>query len=151
LVAGTPSELRVIGVSPDASLRLQGPDGIEVTPEQRTLFGATLLEIGRTLVEPGLYDVQAGTTQVRRIAVNINPAESDLQTATPEEAAGTLENVTGVPVQSVTAAAGAEIAETLRTQRAGTEIWNVFLLLALVFLAAEMLVASQWTPETASS
>jgi hypothetical protein len=151
LVAGAPSELRVTGVPPDASLRLKGPDGLEVTPEQRTLFGATLLEVGRTLVEPGLYDVQAGTTQVRRIAVNINAAESDLQTAPPEEAASTLQNATGAPVQSVAAAGEEEIAETLRTQRAGTEIWNVFLLLALIFLASEMLVASQWAPETASS
>ncbi|MFB6278517.1 MAG: BatA domain-containing protein [Salinibacter sp.] len=154
LVAGTPSELRVTGVPPDASLRLQGPDGIEVTPEQRTLFGATLLEIGRTLVTPGLYTVQAGTTQVRRIAVNIQPAESNLQVATPEAAAETLRNVTGVPVQSVSRQLSEEtegISETLRTQRAGTEIWNVFLLLALIFLAAEMLVARQWTPETASA
>ncbi|PSQ79636.1 MAG: hypothetical protein BRD41_06810 [Bacteroidetes bacterium QS_1_63_11] len=134
LVAGTPSELRVTGVPPDASLRLQGPDGIEVTPEQRTLFGATLLEIGRTLVEPGHYAVQAGTTQ--------------------EAASETLQNVTGVPVQSMSrqlSGGTEEISETLRTQQAGTEIWNVFLLLALIFLAAEMLVASQWTPETASA
>ena len=154
LVAGTPSELRVTGVPPDASLRLQGSDGIEVTPEQRTLFGATLLEIGRTLIEPGLYAVQAGTTQVRRIAVNIQPAESNLQVATPEAASEMLQNVIGVPVQSVSrqlSGGTEEISETLRTQQAGTEIWNVFLLLALIFLAAEMLVANQWTPETASA
>jgi len=51
----------------------------------------------------------------------------------------------------VAAAEDGEVAETLRTQRAGTEIWDVFLLLALLFLAAEMLVASQWAPETVSS
>jgi hypothetical protein len=43
------------------------------------------------------------------------------------------------------------VAEALRTQRAGTEIWNVFLLLALGFLTTEMLVASQWKPETAAA
>jgi len=154
LVAGRPSELRVTGVAPDASLRLQGPDGIEVTPEQRSLFGATLLQIGETLTEPGLYDVRAGTTQVRRVAVNIDPAESNLQTASPDEAAETVRNATGASVQSVSrelSGGSAEIAEALRTQRAGTEIWNVFLLLALAVLAAEMLVSRLWVPETASS
>jgi hypothetical protein len=43
------------------------------------------------------------------------------------------------------------VAETLRTQRAGIEIWNVFLLMALLFLVTEMLVASQWRPETAAA
>jgi hypothetical protein len=154
LVAGTPSELRVTGVPPDASLRLQGPDGIEVTPEQRPLFGATLLEVGRTLVEPGLYAGQAGTTQVRRIAVNIRPAESNLRGAPPEEAATTVQNAMGMPVQTVSrqrSGRGEEIAEALRSQRASTEIWTVFVLLALVFLVAEMLIASRWAPETASA
>ena len=151
LVAGRPAELRVTGVAPDASLRLRGPSGIEVTPEQRILFGATLLQIGETLTEPGVYDVQAGTTQVRRVAVNVDPAESDLQAASSAEASETLRTTTGAPVQAVDAAEDGEVAETLRTQRAGTEIWNVFLLLALLFLAAEMLVAGQWAPETVSS
>lgn len=151
LVAGRPTELRVTGVSPDASLRLQGPGGIEVTPEQRNLFGATLLNIGATLTEPGLYDVRADTARVRRIAVNVDPAESDLKTASSDEVASTLQEATGAPVRTVAAAEDEDIAEALRTQRAGTEIWNLFLLLALLFLAAEMLVARQWAPETASS
>jgi len=151
LVAGRPSELRVTGVAPGASRRLQGPDGIEVTPEQRTLFGATLLQIGTTLTEPGLYDVRAGSTRVRRVAVNVNPAESNLRAASPDAAAERLQAATGAPVRTVAAAATDALSETLQAQRAGTELWNVFLLLALIFLAAEMLVAGQWTPETASS
>ena len=151
LVAGRPAELRVTGVPPEASVRLQGPDGIEVTPEQRTLFGATLVQVGGTLTAPGFYDVQAGSTRVRRVAVNVNPAESNLQAAAPEDASERLGTATGAPVRAVAAAETEDLEETLRTRRAGTELWNVFLLLALVFLAAEMLVASQWAPETASS
>nr|WP_272507547.1 BatA domain-containing protein [Salinibacter ruber] len=148
LVAGRPAELRVTGVPPEASVRLHGPDGIEVAPEQRTLFGATLVQVGGTLTTPGLYDVQAGSTRVRRVAVNVPPAESNLQAAAPEEASERLGTATGAPVRAVAAAETEDLKETLRTRRAGTELWNVFLLLALVFLAAEMLVASQWAPET---
>ncbi|WP_233993480.1 BatA domain-containing protein [Salinibacter altiplanensis] len=151
LGAGRPTELRVRGVPPEASVRLEGPDGVEVTPEQRTLFGATLVQVGTTLTTPGLYDAQAGSTRVRRVAVNVNPAESNLRAASPEDASERLRTATGASVRALAAAETDDLEETLRTRRAGTELWNVFLLLALVFLAAEMLVASQWVPETASS
>lgn len=151
LVAGEPGELRISGIAPGTSLRLVGPDGAEVAPEQRSLFGATLLQVGSTLDTPGVYDVRAENRLVRRVAVNVDPAESDLRAATPDSAASHLQAVVDAPVQSVSGTDSDEVAETLRTQQAGTEIWNVFLLLALVLLVTEMLVASQWRPETAAS
>ncbi len=151
LVAGTPGELRISGLAPGTTLRLVGPDGAEVAPEQRSLFGATLLEVGRTLDTPGIYDVRAGEQLVRRVAVNVDPAESDLRVASVDSAAARLQSISRTPVQSVSGTGSDDVAETLRTQQAGTEIWNVFLLLALIFLTTEMLLASQWRPETAAS
>jgi hypothetical protein len=151
LVAGEPGEFRITGLAPGTLLRLVGPKEAEVAPEQRSLFGATLLRVGRTLDVPGVYDVRAGERLVRRVAVNVDPAESDLRTATPDSAAAALRSVLGASVQSLGGTEEADVAETIRTQRAGTEIWNLFLLLALLFLVAEMLVASQWQPETATS
>jgi hypothetical protein len=107
--------------------------------------------VGRTLDRPGIYDVRAGETLVRRVAVNVDPAESDLRPAPPDSAAARLRSVLGTPVQPVEGTGPEEVAETLRTQQAGTEIWNVFLLLALGLLVAEMVVSSQWRPETAAS
>mgnify|MGYP006285499957 CR=1 FL=1 len=151
LVAGAPGELRISGLAPGTSLRLVGPDGTERAPEQRSLFGATLLQVGRTLHTPGVYDVQAGERLVRRVAVNVDPAESDLRIASVDSAASHLQSVLGATVQSVSGTGAADVAQTLRTRQAGTEIWNVFLLLALIFLVTEMLVASQWRPETAAT
>ena len=151
LVAGEPGELRISGLAPGTSLRLVGPEGTEVAPEQRSLFGATLLRVGRTLDRPGVYDVRAGETLVRRVAVNVDPAESDLRAAAPDSAAARLQRALGAPVRPVDGAGAAEVAETLRTQQAGTEIWNVFLLLALILLIAEMGVARLWRPESAAS
>jgi hypothetical protein len=119
-----------------------------VAPEQRSLFGATLLRVGRTLDRPGVYDVQAGETLVRRVAVNVDPAESDLRVVPPDSAAARLQAALGTPVRPVAGGEAAEVAETLRTQQAGTEIWNVFLLLALAVLVAEMMVARLWRPGT---
>jgi len=149
-VAGEPGELRITGVAPGTSLRLLGPEESEVAPDQRNLFGATLLSVGRSLNVPGVYDVQAGERLVRRIAVNVDPNESNLRVATPDSAAATLGRVVGTSVQSLSGTGSETVAEALRTQQAGTELWNVFLLLALVFLVAEMVVASQWRPEAAT-
>ena len=153
LTAGRPTELRITGVPPDATLQIVGPDGGERTPDQRTLFGAVLLETGRDLTEPGFYDVRADASLVRRVAVNSDPAESDLQRAEPSSAVEALAEAAGANVRVLEGARpdAQAVADALRTQRAGTEIWNVFLMLALGFLAAEMLVASQWKPETAAA
>ena len=151
LVAGAPGELRIAGLAPGTALRLVGPDGAEVAPEQRSLFGATLLRVGRTLTTPGVYDVRAGERVVRRIAVNVDPAESDLRVAPPDSATATLTAALGTPVRTVEGTGSDAVAEALRTRRAGTEIWNVFLALALAFLIAEMLVSSQWRPETSTA
>lgn len=151
LLAGQPGEVRVPGVPPDAALRLVGPEGTERVPDQRTLFGATLLQTGAELRTPGVYDVRADGRLVRRFAVNVSPAESDLRTHPPDSAATLLQSALDVPVEVLSAETDEAVAETLRTRRAGTEIWNVFLGLALVFLVGEMLVASQWRPETAGA
>jgi hypothetical protein len=151
LVAGAPGELRISGLAPGTSLRLVGPDGAEVAPEQRSLFGATLLRVGRTLDVPGIYDVRAGERLVRRVAVNVDPAESDLRVATPDSAAAHLTSVLGRSVQTVRGDGSTEVAEALTTQQAGVELWNVFLALALAFLIAEMLVSSQWRPEATAA
>lgn len=151
LVAGWPEEVRVSGVSPDASLRLVGPQDFESVPEQRSLFGATLLQIGSELRTPGVYDVRAGDQLVRRLAINVNPAESDLRPVSADSAAALLQSTLDVPVNVLQEAEAEAVANALRTRQAGTEIWNVLLLLALGFLVAEMLVASQWRPETVSA
>jgi hypothetical protein len=151
LTAGRAGELRITGLPPETSaLRLVGPNGVERTPDQRSLYGATLLQTGANLHTPGIYDIWAADTLVRRIAVNLAARESDVRTVVADSAAAQLGRVAGMPVRAIgsEASTAASVAETLRTQRTGTEIWNVFLLLALIFLLAEMLVASQWKPET---
>jgi hypothetical protein len=154
LVAGQAREVRLTGVADGgAPVRLVGPDGTEVVPEQRTVFGATLLEAGAALRTPGVYDVLAGDALVRRVAVNLDPRESDLARTDPEEAAAALSEALGAEVRLLDAA-GADapaVAEALREQRSGTEIWNAFLLLALGLLVVEMLLASQWKPEAVAA
>jgi hypothetical protein len=152
LTVGQPGELRVTGVPETETVRLVGPNGNERTPEQRNLFGATLLQLGPAIRAPGIHDVQAGETLVRRVAFNLDARESDLRTAASDEAASALSDALGHPVRTLDPRSdGASVADTIEQRRVGTEIWNVFLLLALGFLVTEMLVASQWKPESVTA
>lgn len=152
LTVGQPGTLRVVGAPAGATLRLVAPDGAAFTPEQRTLFGAVLMETDASVRTPGIYDVFAGETLLRRVAFNPDPRESDLRQWTPAEAEARLAEVTGAPVRRLDASGGpGAVAEALRAERTGMELWNVFLGLALIFLLAEMLVAKHWRPEAAAA
>lgn len=153
LIAGQPGEVRLTGIGDAEPLRLLGPDGEDFTPEQRTLFGAVLLATDASLRTPGIYDVMAGATLVRRVAVNLDSRESDLAAFTPDEAANRLAAATGIPVRvlDVEGAGALGVIEAIQAERTGVELWNVFLLLALLFLVAEMLVSMQWRPEAVAA
>ncbi|HHP7239806.1 BatA domain-containing protein [Longibacter sp.] len=149
--AGASSELRITGISPEEEVRLVGPDGVDRVPEQRSLFGATLLNVGAELHTTGIYDVMAGDRVVRRLAVAVPSAESNLATAPLDEAQSSLRSAIGGPVDPLVSDASESVATALEQQRAGTEIWNVFLLLALLFLVSEQVLARLWQPETVSA
>ncbi len=139
--------VRIAGTS--EGLRLVGPEGAELIPPQRTVPGGVLIEVDETVEEPGVYDVMDGDRLVRRVAFNPDARESDLTPLTPEQAAAQLEAATGAEVRVLDAAGGRglDAAERAAGEGVGVELWNVFLLLALLFLIAEQLVAMRWRPE----
>ena len=151
MTAAVDTELRIAGVPESEQLTLVAPDGSEYVPEQRSLFGAQLLSVeGHALRTPGVYDVRAGDRLVRRVAANVDESESDLSSYGDAEARDRLEASLGRDVRLIDAAGEQpqEILESIAAQRTGLELWNVFLLLALLTLTAEMLVAKHWRPET---
>lgn len=149
LRVGQPGELRLTGIDETESLRLVSPRGDEITPEQRNIFGAVLMQIDDSIEEPGVYAIQASNTVVRRVAFNLDSRESNLQTHTTAEAQERLAGALGrdVRVFDVTGEGMDGVIAAITEERTGVEVWNVFLLLALAFLLAEMLVAKQWRPE----
>ncbi|WP_051141226.1 vWA domain-containing protein [Salisaeta longa] len=153
LIAGRTGELRLPGVPPDAVVRLVGPAGREWRPSQRRAFGATVLSVGANLHTTGWYDVRTADSLVQRVAVNLAPEESNLRALAPDSIAQHLSAVFGQSVQVVAPEnlQAATVTSALRASQTGTEIWNVFLLLALLCLVAEMLLVRYWTPEEAAA
>lgn len=151
MTVATDAELRVPRGSEVGQLRLVGPDGTEYVPEQRDLFGAALLMIeGSAVDHPGIYDVRAGASVVRRIPFNIDDAESDLSLLDNDDGRDRLAASIGAPVELIVADGrpARDVVASVAQQRTGVELWNLFLLLALLFLVAEAVVARQWRPET---
>ncbi len=136
LTLGKPADIRLAGAG--APLRLVAPDGDEFIPEQRSLFGAVLVRIDGSLDLPGVYDLVYGETSVRRFALNVDTRESDLRAAPVPEAALRLEEATGWPVHSPMLNS-----DTVAAARRGVEVWNVFIIIAVLCLVAETLVSVQ--------
>ena len=150
LIVGLPNDLRISGIAEADRLQLVAPDGEEIVPEQRSLFGASLIELDASFELPGVYDVQNGEALLRKIAMNLDNRESDLSTYEPDEAREFMESYTDGPVRTLDLAStggASRVLEELQQEKTGIELWNVFLLLALIFLVIEMLVARQWRPE----
>lgn len=151
LVVGRPSEFRVTGVSAETRLSVRAPDGQDFIPEQRSLFSAMLVSVNEQVRTPGVYDVLAGDALVRRIAFNLPEEESDLRSLDVDDATSRLQEKFGTDVSVIDADLDGPdgLEAQLREARLGVELWNVFLMIALLLLLIEMLVEKFWKPEVA--
>ena len=135
-------QLRVEGADASQPLRLVAPDGTSVTPIQRTVPGAVVLDVDGAAERAGVYTVMQGDRILRTVAVNEDARESDPTRLDPDDAARQLEAATGRPVRVVDPAAGLAEGEA-----PGVSLWSVFLGLALVCLVAETLLTTRWKAE----
>ena len=119
-------------------------DRVVVTPGGERLRMAAnepgILELN----EHGVYEIRSasnGSARPDRIAVNLDPAESDLTPLDPSEL---VASVTGRAVQPTTTLgveAPAELTAEEAERRQG--VWWYLLVAGLILLAAEMVVANQ--------
>lgn len=108
----------------------------EVVPAQRRLSNQILLEIPKYYMMPGFYRVLHQKDTLGLIALNLDKRESDLTQHSPEELKslfGGGGHVTGF--QSADAAA---FSNEIKERYLGTPLWKQALVLALLFLLAEV-------------
>lgn len=123
-----------------SELRLESPTGAR---ERLTATGPNHLA---TLREQGFYELRGPETPVgsgRPIAVNVDPAESDLSHLDPQDI---VVAVTAVDGQKV---AGADLdAATPRDQEGRQKLWWYLLFVALVVLAVETAMSNRLSRTT---
>lgn len=139
-----PSSWSTVGQAVDLAARFRGKaDRIVVTPsnERRTLRSneSSVLE----LTEQGVYEVRAaasGGGRPDRIAVNIDPVESDLGPMDPQELVAA---VTGLANPNASRVADEDSTLTPADAERRQSLWWYLLILGLGLLAAEMLIANR--------
>jgi hypothetical protein len=91
------------------------------------------VECGR-LDQSGVYSIMNGLTESDRFAVNIDPREGDLYRIRGTELTGRFIDAESMPYT-------ADLAGFIIEKRFGRELWQYFLLAALILLALEMFIA----------
>lgn len=121
----------------DASgvLELVTPDGTTYDLATQENQGSIVLQ-PRPTDQPGIYRVLSSGREIDRFAVNINPAEGELAAVDMDEMALAFGVPWSAEIESNTAVEAA-VAEL----RFGRELWQLFLWLAVILLAAEMLLS----------
>lgn len=140
VLVGEQATIRVAAIQ--GQITLEMPDGTEQMPTERQVFGASLIEFEAD--SPGItqFRVEDSPSPVRLVSVGLDPRESRLSYAEPEEAGDLLEEALGTPVDVLEIDSQDDGA--MRQARIGVELWRHFLVLALLLLAAEMILASHW-------
>jgi hypothetical protein len=116
---------------------LRGPEGMDLVPElRRTLAGAQLV-LHDLDMPAGAYALTAGADTLLMLGLNTPRSESDLTCLTPEALKEQLEQ-RGLSTFTVVEDGARDLSLRLNELDQGRKLWKWFILLALLFLAAEV-------------
>ncbi|MFZ1683720.1 MAG: BatA domain-containing protein [Candidatus Zixiibacteriota bacterium] len=133
------------GLSPkmavQTSIQMIAPDSTryELAPEDAQ---GNLVVHPRPTDVPGIYSLTYQMREIDRFAVNVNPAECELASADPDQFAASLGSSETKELD-----VNDPLATKITESRYGRELWQIFLWLAVVLLAVEMLLARSAAPE----
>lgn len=117
------------------SLQLVTPDNTEYSLPPEDNQGALVVH-ARPTEWPGIYSLRYVGKEVDRFAVNVNPADCDLNAVDMDQFATAL----GAKQYHVLKS-GEPLGPVIAGFRFGRELWQIFMWAALVLLAIEMLLA----------
>ena len=119
---------------------MQG-SGEEFIPEQRIVGTRVFLGIDEQLSEAGFYELFLNREEpLDHFAFNYSRRESDLDYFSPED----LQNRLGEQVSMIDTADDNAITTAITEQSQGIVLWRWCLILALVWLALEVLILRFW-------
>ena len=131
----------LIGAAPagDQALHLKGPEGYDLVPEIRKTPGGTMLILHDTDLPAGAYAVVNPSDTLQLIALDLARGESDLSAYDPDDLRAEIEQ-RGLRHVQVLDHAGSDLSISLKELDEGRKLWKWFVLLALAFLAAEVVL-----------
>jgi aerotolerance regulator-like protein/VWA domain-containing protein len=124
------------------------PNGLEYFQKAVSLPSGDILDMG-SLKLPGVYVV--GTSDGKPlilVSVNIDPSESDLIPMTEENFELSVSDLVSEEVRMIDINRPREILSGIQRSRTGTELWQLFVILAIITAIAEMLVGKATRKDT---
>lgn len=128
-------ESEKINLGANQSLKLVA-DNFEIIPELRQSNGKTLLYVADQIKRAGFYDVKKGDSTLAVVAFNDNRTESDMH----YNGQADLEKLFNKKQVTFLDPKTDSVASAVSSKNNGTELWKLCLILALVFLAIEILL-----------
>jgi len=133
-------ESQKIDLGANQSLKLVA-DQFEIIPELRQINGKTLLYVADQVKKAGFYTLKKTDSTLAVIAFNDNRAESDMHYATQTD----VQKLFDKQQVAFLDPKSDSIASAVSAKNNGTELWKLCLILALVFLAIEILLVRFYT------
>ncbi|MEJ0056739.1 MAG: hypothetical protein WDN75_14435 [Bacteroidota bacterium] len=128
--------LKADSVTGESPVRLAGKQ--EVVPSQRRNGDQIILEIPRFSIDPGFYYAMSNKDTLGLVAFDLDKHESLLDQWTGEEIKSMLGN--GKNISLFDSAATGSFSNEIKERYLGTPLWKIALVLALIFLLAEVLL-----------
>jgi len=117
-------------------------DSISIIPDVRQQEGSTLLYLSDEVQQTGTYNLQKQDSTVAVLAFNDSRSESDLTYLTPANLAKILPKS-----GSILQAGTASLKNAVTDINIGLQLWKLCIILALIFLAAEILLVRYYKPD----
>lgn len=112
---------------------------IDIIPEHRLVNNATTLFTQNQISEAGHYTIQEEGTIIKGLAFNFDRKESDMNFYTGEELQKQIDEK-DIKNMSIIEGNEKKVSDSLQEINDGKKLWKLFLILALVFLLAEILI-----------
>ena len=112
---------------------------IDIIPEHRLVNNATTVFTQNQITEAGYYEVFENDNSIKDLAFNFDRKESDMNFMTADDLQKQIDEK-GLKNISIIQPDEKTLTNALQEVNDGKKLWKLFLILALIFLAAEILI-----------
>jgi hypothetical protein len=112
---------------------------VDVIPEHRLVNNSTALFTQNQITDAGHYNVEENNISVKDLAFNFDRKESEMSFMSQEELQNQIDEK-GLKNVSIIMPNEKSLTNALQEVNDGKKLWKMFLILALVFLAVEILI-----------
>ena len=136
--AGEPVTLK-FGGKLFSSVKVESSSGVSVLLPAEKIGEKRRIKFGDTYI-PGNYKVSAGGKIIDYFSINTDPRESLNEYYSPDEFTAKLKRA-GIKSKIISVSADEDIRSIIKETRYGSELWRLFLILALAAAIVEMIIS----------